>query len=474
MSLVNPPRLRDGDTALGRQLNDFVTAEPQVTPAARRAVFDGVQRRLGVGGVSRLVLVTAFAMVLLAFGVTVLRSSEPRAVVPAPVAAAPSMSVLLASASAKLFDGSMEHAPSAWGARSFSALVTADAPLVMSGSGTTLAVLPKSRVARAEVLRVEEGTLAARTSQALVVLAGDAEVRLRGAGAVTVEQGAARVSVFEGTAEVLQAGRRQSLVAGATWPSGSDLVAGAPLLALVRPPLARVDVVASGPVSVDGVLLGAPPLSTSLATGLHVFAALGVEQQVVLEEGAAVTVTLRRPQVVLDEARAATTTNPQRALELYDQVRHGFNAEVALYERALLQHRLRDEAGALATLDSSRERFPDGVLVMETALTRAEVLVSLGRRDDAIAALSAFLDTFPTSERGPEVHLLRGDLLREGGRCREAMNDLSAAKRDARWADEASWSMVACAQGSRQALERYLEAFPSGAHAAEARRALSP
>ncbi len=474
MSLVNPPRLRDGDTALGRQLKDFTEHEPTVTPAARRAVFEAVQRRMGVGVAPRLVLVTAFAVVVLALGVTVSRSSGPRVVAPVPVAAAPSMSVLLASASARLFDGNTGLQPSAWGTRTFSSLETADAPLVMMGGGATLAVLPNSRVARAEVLQLERGTLAARTSQALVVVAGDTEVRLRGAGAVKVEKGAARVSVFEGTAEVLQAGRRETLVAGATWPVGGGLVGGAPLLALVRAPLGRVDVLASGPVSVDGVLIGVPPLSTSLATGLHVFAALGVEQQAMLEEGATITVTLRPPQLVLDDARAVAATDPQRALELYGQVRHGLNAEVALYERAVLQHRLRDEVGALASLDSGRERFPDGVLAMETSLTRAEVLLSLGRRDDAIAALSVFLDTFPASERVPEVHLLRGDLLREAGRCRDAMNDLSAARRDARWADEASWSMVACAQGSRQALERYLEAFPTGAHVNEARRALSP
>lgn len=472
MSLVNPPRLRDGDTALGRQLNDFVAQAPVETPAARRAVFEGVQARLARSGVSRLVLVSAFAVVALALGVMV-RARAP-VTVPVPVAAAPKMSVLLASASAKLFDGATELNAAAWGTRAFSSLATGDTALVMTGSGTTLVVLPDSRVTRAEVLRLEVGTLAARTSEPLVMQVGETEVRLRGVGAVSVEQGTTRVSVFEGTAEVLQSGQRVSVAAGSNWPSGQRVVAGAPLLALVRPPLGRVDVVASGPVSVDGVLLGAPPLSMSLATGLHVFAALGVEQQAVLEEGAVVKVTLRSAQAVLDDARALAATNPARALELYDQVRHGFNAEVAAYERAVLQHRLMDDVAALASLDSARERFPNGVLAMETSLTRAEVLLSLGRRDDALAALSTFLETFPQSERVPEVHLLRGDLLREAGRCCEAMNDLSAAKREARWADEASWSMAACAQGSRQALERYLEAFPSGAHAAEARRALSP
>lgn len=448
MSLANPPRLREGDTALGRHLRDF-GEPPTATPGQRRVLLERVQQRLGSSRSSRLVLVVAAAVVLVVGVRLSSRASEPLP-----------MSVVHATPSAKLVEGDTE--------RSFSS--GADAPVVLSGGGATLVVLPNGQLTRGAALRLERGTLAAQTTSALVVLVGDHEVRLRGAAAVTLESGGPRVTVFEGTAEVQGPRVREQLEAGATWPRGSAGVEGASVLALFRPPLGRVDVKAEGVVTVDGVALGAAPLSMALATGRHVFAALGVEQAAVLETGEVVAVTLRHPHAVLEAARAET--DPQRALALYAQVQRGSSAEVALYERALLQHRLGDDAGALASLEVALQQFHDGVLANETALTRAEVLVSLGRRAEAIAALSTFLAQHPTSERLAEVHLLRGDLLREERRCDEAMGDLAVARGDSRWADEASWSMAACAVEPRTALERYLVSFPSGAHAVEARRAL--
>lgn len=466
MSLVNPPRLREQGDALARHLNDFGEPLPD-SPARRRAVLEQVHGRLSSSAPPRLVLAVACVAALVAGGLWAARarnSAEP-ATLP--------MTVVLATPSATLLDGSTSWSFAAQSARAFTSASTGDdAPLVLTGGGVTLALLPKSHLSRGSTLRLERGTLAAQAAAPLVVLVGDTEVRVRGAVAMTVEQGAARVSVFEGVAEVSRAGARDVVASGASWPRGAAAVPGASVLALVRPPLGRVEVQGEGLVSVDGVSLGAAPLSTSLATGRHVFAALGVEQPAVVEAGEVATVTLRRPHEVLDDARAEAVTNPQRALELYAQVRRGANAEVALYERALLQHRLGDDVGALASLDAALDQFPTGVLGSETALTRAEVLVSLGRRDEAIIALSAFLEAHPTSERLSEVHLLRGDLLREADRCADAAPDLAVARRDARWADEASWSMVACADGSRAALEQYLHAFPAGAHAAEARRAL--
>lgn len=461
MSLANPPRLREGDTALGRHLKDF-GEPPAETPAHRRALLTRVQQRLGSNRSPRL-LVAVAAAALLALGVLwSARTSAPPALL---------MSVVSAASSAKLVEGTTLHEASSRGAHAFSSVSAGDdAPLVLSAGGATLVVLPNGELRREAALRLERGTLAAQTTSALVVLVGDREVRLRGAAAMSVVSGRVRVTVFEGAAEVLGAGTREQVHAGASWPVGAAAVEGASMLALFRPPLGRVEVKGEGVVTVDGVSLGAAPVSTALATGRHVFAAQGVEQSAVVEAGEVVAVTLRRPHAVLEAARSEA--DPQRALALYGQVTRGSSAEVALYERALLQHRLGDDAEALASLERALEQFPEGVLISETALTRAEVLLSLGRRADAIDALSTFVADHPTSERLPEVHLLRGDLLREAGRCAEAMGDLSVARRDVRWADEASWSMAACAVEPRAALQQYLVSFPAGAHAVEARRAL--
>ena len=99
-------------------------------------------------------------------------------------------------------------------------------------------------------------------------------------------------------------------------------------------------------------------------------------------------------------------------------------------------------------------------------------------RTAALADSTRFLAIHPGSERIEEVHLLRGNLLRDDGSCREALADY-AEVHSAALADDAVYSSAYCQRklGDRTAaaktLHDYLMRFPSGAHRSEAQSALA-
>jgi TolA-binding protein len=156
-------------------------------------------------------------------------------------------------------------------------------------------------------------------------------------------------------------------------------------------------------------------------------------------------------------------------------------AEVALYEAArLYRDTLGDTGHAIATLRELRRRFPSGALAAEADLTLAELLPTVGRYREALAASAAVLETQPSPERMAELHLLRGDLLRTGvGDCRAAAAEYAQAAElgPDTAADPASFFAAVCLQklgdaaSARRAFEHYL-ARPSPRRAAEAVRRL--
>jgi ferric-dicitrate binding protein FerR (iron transport regulator) len=160
-------------------------------------------------------------------------------------------------------------------------------------------------------------------------------------------------------------------------------------------------------------------------------------------------------------------------------------AETALYEQARrLAWKLRDLPGALATLREHRRRFPRSALRTEVDLTLVELLPQMGRFDEALDESEALLARDPRHERAAELHLLRGNILRESFRDYARAAGEYAAVRDAvrpgasvAVADDAAFFEAVCLEavgrpGAADAYRRYL-AGPAPRHAAAARARLS-
>ncbi|HUB07190.1 MAG TPA: tetratricopeptide repeat protein [Myxococcales bacterium] len=114
---------------------------------------------------------------------------------------------------------------------------------------------------------------------------------------------------------------------------------------------------------------------------------------------------------------------------------------------------------------------------------RLDALVALGRRGEALALLDALAAKgFAGLPRPDELRVLRGDLLLEQGRFTEALASFGAPGPDAAptlreralYGEAVARARLGDAQGSRRDFARYLQAFPEGRHAKEAREALAP
>jgi TolA-binding protein len=151
-----------------------------------------------------------------------------------------------------------------------------------------------------------------------------------------------------------------------------------------------------------------------------------------------------------------------------------------------------DPASALAALDAYRTRFPGGVLAPEAAMLRAEALLQIGRKGDALAELDRLsLAQMPNSD---EPHVLRGELRAAVGRWREALADFDVVLRghagesaeigaptDAKahgrleralWGRALARSRLGDDAGARADLRECLRRFPGGRFASEAARLL--
>ena len=158
------------------------------------------------------------------------------------------------------------------------------------------------------------------------------------------------------------------------------------------------------------------------------------------------------------------------------------SSEARLLADALARlHADDDAAGALVLLDEHERRYPRGALATEARVTRAEVLLALGRRTEALRALDRVaLERWP---HGAELGVTRGELRVEAGRCAEAARDFTPCAEGARacpaaLAERALVGRSGCRAklgdeaAARADLGAYLRAFPRGRFAGRARAAL--
>ncbi len=158
---------------------------------------------------------------------------------------------------------------------------------------------------------------------------------------------------------------------------------------------------------------------------------------------------------------------------------HGPHAELALYHVAQLeQHQLGNAAEALQEYLRYLRQYPRGALLQEAELSVIELELQRSALQDARAQMDHFLTEHPDGERSPDVHLLRGNLLRQQGDCRAALRDYDKARGDADLEEDAIYFSGRCEGQLEQPeaaailLRDYLRRFPAGRHAAQARAAL--
>jgi hypothetical protein len=138
----------------------------------------------------------------------------------------------------------------------------------------------------------------------------------------------------------------------------------------------------------------------------------------------------------------------------------------------------RDASGALVALDIYQSQFPNGNLHHEADVARVDALLMLGRDHDALALLQT-LRLLPQG-RDQELRVIRGELAAATD-CSRAVADfdrLLAQAAPTGLTERALYGRAVCrtrlgdTSGATHDLADYLDRFPSGRFAAEARRNL--
>jgi hypothetical protein len=172
------------------------------------------------------------------------------------------------------------------------------------------------------------------------------------------------------------------------------------------------------------------------------------------------------------QTRAAETCFLERAQG------SGLAAEMALYEVARLRRDvLADAAGALAALAEYRKRFPTGSLRREADMSQLEILLQLGRSDEALKQSDELLSSSASGERAAELRLLRGHILRKQSRFAAAAREYELAEGAGMRGGEATYFGAVCLEALGRNSEaaamftKYLEQ-PERPYAEDARRRL--
>lgn len=175
--------------------------------------------------------------------------------------------------------------------------------------------------------------------------------------------------------------------------------------------------------------------------------------------------------------RARAERDVTRAVRIYDEVvaHGGALAEVSAVQAAEAQLRAGSFVDALRRFELAVARWPAGALAPEARLGAIECLVRLGRSAEARRGLDAIIAADPA--HAESARFLRAELLRRAGRCDAAVEDYRAVT-SGRRGDDAAFHLAGCLladdeDAGQRALEVYLERYPGGRHAAEARGRLA-
>jgi TolA-binding protein len=151
--------------------------------------------------------------------------------------------------------------------------------------------------------------------------------------------------------------------------------------------------------------------------------------------------------------------------------------EIRTLDHALgLLRRDHDGAAALSALDAYLEGFPQGLLRQEARFARVDALLLLARSDEALVALEDL--HLGVGRRATELRVIRGEL-RAPRDCVGAEADFSAAlgqDPSAGLIERILYGRGVCrtrlgnVAGAAADLQRYLDRFPTGAHAPSARQ----
>jgi hypothetical protein len=123
--------------------------------------------------------------------------------------------------------------------------------------------------------------------------------------------------------------------------------------------------------------------------------------------------------------------------------------ESALYESGLQALRDKDPHGALALFRLERQKFPHGTLRRELRTSILDALLAVGDQRHALAEIDASLSDEPRGLRAPELHWLKGSILRKlDGNCHRVRAELDRALQhppgDAPWAASARKLRAGC------------------------------
>ena len=122
-------------------------------------------------------------------------------------------------------------------------------------------------------------------------------------------------------------------------------------------------------------------------------------------------------------ARSANAGSPAAEVKEIATAEGALSGEARSLADALARWRRDGKAeAALALLGAHQRRFPHGALWVESQVARAEILLALSRREQALAVLDSL--TLANLPRARELETLRCELRAQAGRCPDARADL--------------------------------------------------
>jgi hypothetical protein len=158
------------------------------------------------------------------------------------------------------------------------------------------------------------------------------------------------------------------------------------------------------------------------------------------------------------------------------------NEQTAMREAVRRLRQGGDAEGALTLLNELEKSHPRSLFALERSNLQVEAALTLGREKEALARLDGMaLDDLP---RSAERYLLRGELRARFRRWSEARDDFDHAlshgavagngHERALWGRGVARLRAGDPAGGQADLYRYLATYPSGHHATEAVRLISP